>query len=136
MALERLILARSSCHTCERQSVAVLSVPFWLDRRATRARDSGVIPERAILASRIVWDDDPVILITEHSVLWRSKSGSKSTLRASQKLVPASIIENRKPNRSRYLKWPNKHEIELLKNQKKKLLKIDAQSFPEPDFDI
>ena len=35
--------------------------------------------------------------------VWRSKSGSKSTLRASQKLIPTYIIKNRKPNRSRYL---------------------------------
>ena len=33
----------------------------------------------------------------------RSKSGSKSTLRASQKLIPTYITQNRKPNRSRYL---------------------------------
>ena len=37
------------------------------------------------------------------SDLWRSKSGSKSTLRVSQKLIPTYIIQNRKPNRSRHL---------------------------------
>ena len=73
----------------------------------------------------------------------RSKSGSKSTRRGSQKLIPTYIIENRKPNRSRYLpklenhvKWPNKHDIALLNFKKIILLKIDAQSFPEADFEI
>ena len=42
----------------------------------------------------------------------RNKSGSKSTLRASQKLIPTYIIENRKPNRSRYLpKLENPPEV-------------------------
>ena len=42
----------------------------------------------------------------------RSKSDSKSTLRASQKLIPRYIIKNRKPNRSRYLpKLENPPEV-------------------------
>mgnify|MGYP006864326907 CR=1 FL=1 len=41
--------------------------------------------------------------------VWRSKSGSKSTLRASQKLIPSYITELEDVNRCRYLRQLEKH---------------------------
>ena len=65
---------------------------------------------------------------------------SKSTLRASHKLIPSYIIEFDELNRSRQvpklanrLEYPKKQEVHI---ENLISLKIDAQSFPEADFEI